>query len=90
MSQVDSGQKFLVCCVGPFYGKNGLRIIRIQMGNQNGDGMDGGKFGNQNWGGGRFSFQLCFQGTVYMYYDIKLLVPVTCFAKLVETGVWTV
>ena len=38
-----------------------LRIIRIQMGNQNGDGMDGGKFGNQNWGGGRFSFKLCFQ-----------------------------
>ena len=36
------------------------------MGNQNGDGMDGGKFGNQNWGGGRFSFQLCFQGTVYI------------------------
>jgi hypothetical protein len=44
-----------------------LRIIRIQMGNQNGDGMDGGKFGNQNWGGGRFSFKLCFQGTVYIY-----------------------
>ena len=70
MSQVDSGQKFLVCCVGPFYGKNGLRIIRIQMGNQNGDGMDGGKFGNQNWGGGRFSFKLCFQGTVLYIYII--------------------
>ena len=38
-----------------------LRIIRVQMGNQNGDGMDGGTFGNQNWGGGRFSFKLCFQ-----------------------------
>ena len=75
MSQVDSGQKFLVCCVGPFYGKNGLRIIRIQMGNQNGDGMDGGKFGNQNWGGGRFSFKLCFQGTVlYIYIIISSLV----------------
>ena len=38
-----------------------LRIIRVQMGNQNGDGMDGGTFGNKNWGGGRFSFKLCFQ-----------------------------
>ena len=38
-----------------------LRIIRVQMGNENGDGMDGGTFGNQNWGGGRFSFKLCFQ-----------------------------
>ena len=40
------------------------------MGNQNGDGMDGGKFGNQNWGGGRFSFKLCFQGTVLYIYVI--------------------
>ena len=70
MSQVDSGQKFLVCCVIPFYGKNALRIIRIQMGNQNGDGMDGGKFGNQNWGGGRFSFKLCFQGTVLYIQEV--------------------
>ena len=31
------------------------------MGNQNGDGMDGGFLGNQNWGGGRFSFKFCFQ-----------------------------
>ena len=60
MSQVDSGQKFLVCCVGPFYGKYGLRIIRIQMGNQDGDGMDGGFLGHQNLGGGRFKFKFCF------------------------------
>ena len=31
------------------------------MGNENGDGMDGGLFGNQNWGGGRFSFEFFFQ-----------------------------
>ena len=31
------------------------------MGNQNGDGMDGGFWGNSNWGGGRFSFKFCFQ-----------------------------
>jgi hypothetical protein len=37
-----------------------LRILRIQMGNEDGDGMDGGFIKNQNWGGGRFSFKLCF------------------------------
>ena len=40
--------------------ETGLRIIRIQMGNQNGDGMDGGFLGHQNWGGGRFRFKFCF------------------------------
>ena len=45
--------------VGPT--ENGLRIIKVQMGNENGDGMDGGLFGNKNWGGGRFSFEFFFQ-----------------------------
>ena len=31
------------------------------MGNEDGDGMDGGVFGNKNWGGGRFSFEFFFQ-----------------------------
>ena len=37
-----------------------LRIIRVQMGNQDGDGMDGGFLGHQNLGGGRFKFKFCF------------------------------
>ena len=39
----------------------GLRIIKVEMGNENGDGMDGGVFGNKDWGGGRFFFKFCFQ-----------------------------
>ena len=38
-----------------------LRILQIQMGNQNGDGMDGRLFGYRTWGGGGFSLELCFQ-----------------------------
>ena len=45
--------------VGPT--EHGLRIIKVEMGNGNGDGMDGGFFGNTNWGGGKFSFKFCFQ-----------------------------
>ena len=41
--------------------ENFLRIIKVRMGNENGDGMDGGFLGNKNWGGGRFSFKFCFQ-----------------------------
>ena len=45
--------------VGPT--EHGLRIIKVEMGNEKGDGMDGGFFGNKNWGGGRFIFKFCFQ-----------------------------
>ena len=37
-----------------------LRTLRIQMGNKNGDGMDGGVFRKKDWGGGRFSLKFCF------------------------------
>lgn len=45
--------------VGPT--EHGLRIIKVEMGNETGDGMDGGVFGNKNWGGGRFIFKFCFR-----------------------------
>ena len=38
----------------------GLRIIKVQMGNDEKDGVDGGFLGNKNLGGGRFSFKFCF------------------------------
>ena len=40
--------------------EHGLRIIKVEMGNENGDGMDGGFFWNKNWGGETFSFKFCF------------------------------
>ena len=43
--------------------ETGLRTIQVQMGNQRGDGMDGGFMRNRNWGGGRFNFQFCFLNT---------------------------
>ena len=45
--------------VGPT--EHGLRIIKVEMENENRHGMDGGFFWNKNWGGGRFSFKFCFQ-----------------------------
>ena len=44
-----------------------LRILQIQMGNQSGDGMDGGFVKNQYWGGGRFSFKFCFWQLIPVY-----------------------
>ena len=38
----------------------GLRIIKVQMGNEEKDGVDGGFLGNKNLGGGRFNFIFCF------------------------------
>ena len=38
----------------------GLRIIKVQMGNDEKDGVDGGFWGNKNLGGGRFNFKFCF------------------------------
>lgn len=36
-----------------------LRIIKVQMSSIRGSGMDGGKFGVQAFGGGKFEFQIC-------------------------------
>ena len=33
-----------------------LKILKVKIGLNNGDGMDGGFMRNKNWGGGRFSF----------------------------------
>ena len=47
---------------GHFMHQTTISFLHL-IGNENGDGMDGGVFRKKDWGGGRFSLKFCFQET---------------------------